>query len=211
MIGQGAAIQRQEQTFLAALWVLTLLAFGVAPADRLTWLLEVAPVMIALVLMTLTRASFPLTPMLYRLAFLHGLVLILGGHYTYGEVSLGFWLQDIFDLTRNPYDRIGHFFQGFVLAILAWEILIRKTALRPGKMLFFLVASVCLAFSAFYELVEWWAALALGQGVDDFLGIQGDPWDTQSDMFMALLGAVSAQFLLSRLHDRQIESSIRKA
>lgn len=195
---------RREGALLAILWIAGLAVSGIGPADRLTWFLEVAPVMVALLLMAATRNGFPLTPLLYRLAFLHGLVLILGGHYTYAQVPLGFWLQDAFDLARNPYDRIGHFFQGFVPAILAREILLRKSALVRGKMLFFVVLAICLAFSAFYELIEWGAALALGQGAEDFLGTQGDPWDTQADMGMALLGATSALLLLARRHDRDL-------
>ena len=195
---------RREGALLAILWIAGLVVSGIGSADRLTWFLEVAPVMVALLLMAATRNGFPLTPLLYRLAFLHGLVLILGGHYTYAQVPLGFWLQDAFDLARNPYDRIGHFFQGFVPAILAREILLRKSALVRGKMLFFVALAICLAFSAFYELIEWGAALALGQGAEDFLGTQGDPWDTQADMGMALLGAASALLLLARRHDRDL-------
>lgn len=196
----------REQALLAVLWLMALVASAVGVADRTTWFLEVVPVIIALPLMAATRRTFPLTTLLYRLAFLHGLVLILGGHYTYAQVPLGFWLQDAFDLSRNPYDRIGHFFQGFVPAILAREVLIRKTVLKPGKMMFFIIACICLAFSAFYELLEWWAAVILGQGAEDFLGTQGDIWDTQWDMFMALTGAVLAQVLLARRHDREISA-----
>lgn len=202
-VTDGRASDR-ELMILAALWGLALIASGIQPADRVTWFLEVAPVLIALPLMAATRGGFPLTPLLYRLAFLHGLVLILGGHYTYANVPLGFWLQDLFDMARNPYDRIGHFFQGFVPAVLAREVLLRKTGLGAGKMLFFVVASICLAFSAFYELIEWWAAVILGQGAEEFLGTQGDVWDTQWDMFMALVGAVLALVLLSRRHDSQL-------
>ena len=202
-VTDGRASDR-ELMILAALWGLALIASGIQPADRVTWFLEAAPVLIALPLMAATRGGFPLTPLLYRLAFLHGLVLILGGHYTYANVPLGFWLQDLFDMARNPYDRIGHFFQGFVPAVLAREVLLRKTGLGAGKMLFFVVASICLAFSAFYELIEWWAAVILGQGAEEFLGTQGDVWDTQWDMCMALVGAVLAQVVLSRRHDRQV-------
>jgi len=164
---------------LLALWLAALVVSGLQPHDRLTWWLEVFPVIIGIAVMIPTRAAFPLTRLLYILLFVHGLVLILGGHYTYARVPLGFWLQDAFDLARNPYDRIGHFAQGFIPAILAREILLRKTALLPGKMLAFLVVSVCLAFSAFYELLEYGAAVALGAEAGDFLGTQGDPWDTQ--------------------------------
>ncbi len=185
-------------------WLLAVAVSGIGPVDRLTWFFEVLPVLLVIPLMAVTYVSFPLTPLLYRLAFIHGLILILGAHYTYAEVPLGFWLQDTFELSRNPYDRIGHFAQGFVPAILTREILVRKTSLQTGRMLFFLVLCVCLAFSAFYEFLEWWAAVALGAEADAFLGTQGDPWDTQWDMFLALSGAAIAQMLLSRSHDRQL-------
>jgi len=179
---------------------------GIHPHDRITWFLEVFPVMIGLVLMWTTWGRFPLTTLLYVLIIVHGFVLVVGGAYTYARVPVGFTIQDMFGLSRNPYDRIGHFMQGFMPAVLAREILLRGGYVSRGhaKMLAFIAICIPLAFSAFYELIEWWAALALGQGADDFLGAQGDPWDTQSDMFMALLGASSALLLLSRLHDRQI-------
>ncbi len=196
--------QQRECILLAVLWLVALAVSAIGPADYLIWFMEVLPVMVALVLMAATQRGFPLTPLLYRLAFLHGLALILGGHYTYAHVPLGFWFQDIFDLARNPYDRIGHFFQGFVPAILAREILIRQGFMARGRMLFFVVVCICLAFSAFYELIEWWAAVLLGQGAMEFLGTQGDVWDSQWDMFMALIGAILAQVLLSRRHDHEI-------
>jgi putative membrane protein len=177
---------------------------GLAPRDRFTWLLEVAPVLIGAPLLVVTRRLFPLTPLLYRLIFLHACVLMLGGHYTYAEVPLGFWVRDTLGLARNHYDRLGHFMQGFVPAMLAREVLLRRTPQRPGGWLFTLVTAVALGISALYELVEWWAALIGGEGADAFLGTQGDQWDTQWDMFLALLGAASALLLLSRLHDRQI-------
>jgi putative membrane protein len=178
---------------------------GIRPYDRATWWMEVAPVLIAAPILIATYRRFPLTGLLYSLIVLHALVLILGGAYTYARVPLGFWLQDLFALERNPYDRIGHFMQGFVPAMIAREILLRKRSVTTKSMAAFLSLCVALAFSAFYELIEWWAALALGQGADEFLGTQGDPWDTQADMFLAMLGAASALALLSRLQDRQIE------
>lgn len=196
--------EKREPIFLLAAWIAALVLSGIRPTDLGTWFLEVLPVILAIPLLVFTRTSFPLTPLLYRLIFLHGLILMLGGHYTYAEVPFGFWLKETFDLMRNPYDRIGHFAQGFVPAMIAREILLRKTELRAGRMLFVLAGSVALAFSAFYELIEWWTALALGADAESFLATQGDPWDTQSDMFMALIGAVVAQLLLSRLHDRQL-------
>ncbi|MGI9286998.1 MAG: DUF2238 domain-containing protein [Pseudomonadales bacterium] len=181
---------------------LVLSAFG--PADRITWLAESVPVMIAIPLLFATRGTFPLTPLLYLLLFLHGLVLLLGSFYTYAEVPLGHWLQELFGFERNHYDRLAHFMQGFTPAILAREFLLRLTPLTKGGWLFLLVVCACLAFSAFYELIEWWAALALGSSADAFLGMQGDQWDTQWDMFLALCGVLSAQLALSNLHDRQL-------
>lgn len=182
---------------------------GWQPYDRATWLMEVAPVLIALPVLVLSHGRFPLTSLLYVCIFLHALVLMLGGAYTYARVPLGFTLQDLLHLGRNPYDKVGHFFQGFVPALAAREILLRGGHVRGGKMLAFLSVCVVLAISATYELIEWGAALALGQGADEFLGTQGDPWDTQSDMFFALIGAVTALSLFSRLHDRQLEGMQR--
>jgi putative membrane protein len=198
--------QRSNGWLLLLLGVgaLALVISGLQPHDRVTWVLEVFPIFIGVPILIATRRRFPLTPLLYILIFIHALILMLGGHYTYARVPLGFWIQDLFDLSRNHYDRIGHFAQGFVPAILAREILLRKTPLRPGGWLFFLVASVCLAFSACYEFFEWWSALIGGSAADAFLGTQGDVWDTQWDMFLALVGALTAQLLLSRLHDRQL-------
>jgi putative membrane protein len=177
---------------------------GIKPYDRITWWMEVAPVLIAAPVLVWTYKRFPLTSLIYILITLHALVLILGGAYSYARVPLGFWLQDLLHLERNPYDRIGHFMQGFVPAMIAREILLRGRFIAGGKMTAFVSLCIALAFSAFYELIEWWAALALGQGADEFLGTQGDPWDTQADMFLALLGATLALAALSRLHDRQI-------
>lgn len=177
---------------------------GISPYDRTTWWLEVVPVLVAVPVLALTRRRFPLTDLLYLLIFLHALVLIFGGAYSYARVPLGFWLQDWLGLGRNPYDKIGHFMQGLVPALLAREILLRGKHVANRRMLGFLAVCVALAVSAFYELIEWWAALALGQGAEEFLGTQGDPWDTQSDMFLALLGALAGTICLGRLHDRQI-------
>ena len=198
------ASARREAIVLLALTAAALVVSGIGPRDRATWVMEVLPVVIAAPLLAFTWARLRLTPLAYRLIVLHALILVLGGHYTYAHVPLGFWLQEVLGFARNPYDRIGHFAQGFVPAIVAREILLRVTPLRPGKMLFFLVCCVCLAISATYEFIEWWAALALGQGAHEFLGTQGDEWDTQWDMFLALTGAIAAQALLGRLHDRQL-------
>ena len=183
-----------------------LLWSGIAPFDRATWWLEVAPVLIAAPLLVSTARRFPLTPLLYALIAAHAVILIIGGHYTYARVPAGFWVQDWLGLARNHYDRLGHFAQGFEPAILARELLLRRTPLRRGGWLFLLATACCLAFSAFYELVEWWTALLAGDGATDFLATQGDPWDTQWDMFLALLGALAAQLALSRLHDAQLRS-----
>jgi putative membrane protein len=201
--------ERAEALVLLGLAVIALVVSGIGPRDRGTWVLEVLPVVIAAPLLAFTWERFRLTPLAYRLIFLHALILVLGGHYTYAHVPLGFWLQDLLQFARNPYDRIGHLAQGFVPAIVAREILLRVTPLVPGKMLFFLVCCVCLAISATYEFVEWWAALALGQGAHEFLGTQGDEWDTQWDMFLALTGAIAAQLLFGRVHDRQLAALAR--
>jgi putative membrane protein len=177
---------------------------GVGPRDRATWWMEVAPVLIALPILAATRTRFPLTPLLYGLIALHACVLSLGGHYTYAEVPLGFWVRDALGLARNHYDRLGHLMQGFVPALVIREVLLRTSPLRPGRWLFTLVTATALAISAIYEFIEWWAAVLLGQGADAFLGTQGDPWDTQWDMFLAFVGAMLAQALLARLQDRQL-------
>jgi len=195
---------RREPLVLLVLALVALVVSGVGPKDRLTWLLEVAPVLIGAPLLVATAARFPLTPLLYRLLFFHALVLVVGGHYTYAEVPLGEWARETFGLARNHYDRLGHLTQGFVPAILAREVFLRRSPLRPGGWLRLAVTSVCLAFSALYELIEWAVALVSAEGAAAFLGTQGDVWDTQWDMFLALCGALLAQALLARLHDRQL-------
>jgi putative membrane protein len=190
---------------LTALWAAGLILSGFGPSDRLTWLMEVLPAIIAWPVLFYLRPRFRFTDLAMALIMLHGLILMLGGAYTYARVPLGFWLQDWLSLQRNPYDRIGHLAQGFVPAIVARELLIRVFRLESRKLTGFLVVCICLAISAVYELIEWAAALSLGQGADEFLGTQGDQWDTQSDMFMALIGALAA-LLLSRWHDRQMQA-----
>ena len=207
--------ETREALALLVLTAIALVVSGIGPRERGTWVLEVLPVLIAAPILVFTWKPFRLTPLAYRLIFVHALILMLGGHYTYAHVPFGFWLQEVFDFARNPYDRIGHFMQGFGPAIIIREILLRSSplgdALRrgpspssAGKWTFFLVSCVALAFSAVYEFVEWWVALLLGQGAMEFLGTQGDPWDTQSDMFICLIGAILAQLLLARIHDRQL-------
>lgn len=196
--------RRREPPILLGIGV-ALLAFScVGVHDRFTWFLEVVPALVAIPILVFTYKRFPLTPLAYRLILLHACILMLGGHYTYAEVPLGYWMKDTFGFARNHYDRIGHFAQGFVPAILAREMLLRKTPLKSGGWLFFLVTCVCMAISAFYEFIEWWTAIATGAASDAFLGTQGDPWDTQWDMFFAFVGSLTAQITLSRYHDRQI-------
>ncbi len=196
---------RREPAILLVAAVALLVLSRVGASEPGTWLLEIAPILLIAPILVLTARRFPLTPLVYRLLFVHALILMLGGHYTYAKVPLGFWVQDALHLGRNHYDRLGHFAQGFVPAIIAREILLRRSPLQRGKWLFFLVTCVCLAVSASYELIEWLAALLGGSSADAFLGTQGDVWDTQWDMFMALVGALSALVLLSRVHDRQLE------
>lgn len=190
----------------ALILLLILLYTGMFTADRTTWLMEVTPVIIIVPLLFATYRRYPLTPLLYILIFFHAIVLMVGGMYTYAKVPVGFDVQTLFHLSRNPYDKLGHFLQGLVPALAAREVLVRGGYVRGRKMTAFLVCCIALAISATYELIEWWAALAMGQGADDFLGTQGDPWDTQSDMFCALLGALTTVLLLSRLHQRQLSS-----
>ena len=188
----------------AFILMLILIISGIHPFDRGTWVMEVLPVLIIVPLLIYTYKTFPLTNLLYSLIFLHAIVLIVGGAYTYARVPLGFEIAQWFSLDRNPYDKIGHFMQGFVPAIAAREILIRHQILAKGKMLSFIVICIVLAISATYELIEWAAALALGQGAHEFLATQGYEWDTRSDMFFALIGVITALLLLSKWHDRQI-------
>jgi putative membrane protein len=191
---------------LLALFALVFIWSLVRPHDLFTWLLEVFPAIIGIILVVALRRRFPLTPLLASLLCLHAIILMVGGHYTYAEVPLGFWMQRAFGWMRNDYDRIGHFAQGFVPAIAAREILIRRGVVRGRGWLYFIVVAICLAISASYELMEWLVSLATGSKGDAFLGTQGDVWDTQEDMATALVGALLAPLLLGRLHDRQIEA-----
>ena len=195
---------RREPTILLIATTVALIVSRVGALEPGTWILEVFPIILALPVLVATYRRFPLTPLVYRLLFVHALILMLGGHYTYAKVPLGFWVQDAFGLARNHYDRLGHLAQGFVPAMLTREVLLRRSPLQRGKWLGLLVVCVCLALSATYELIEWLAAVLGGSAADAFLGTQGDVWDTQWDMFMALIGAISALLLLSRLHDRQL-------
>jgi putative membrane protein len=201
-----ACMRRIEPLVLLVVGILCLCASAIRAAEPGTWLLEVFPIFIAVPILIATASRFPLTPLAYRLIFLHAVILMVGGHYTYAKVPLGFWVRDAFHLARNNYDRLGHFAQGFVPAIVAREIVLRRTPLTRGKWVFFIVTCICLAVSACYEFIEWGTAVLGGSSADAFLGTQGDVWDTQWDMFTALWGAIIAQLLLSRVHDREIES-----
>jgi putative membrane protein len=195
---------RREPAILLIACAALLALSRVGALEPGTWLLEIAPILIVAPILVVTARRFPLTPLVYRLLFVHAVILMVGGHYTYAKVPLGFWVQDALGLARNHYDRLGHLAQGFVPAMLAREVLLRRTPLQRGKWLAFLVGCICLALSATYELIEWLAAVLGGSAADAFLGTQGDVWDTQWDMFMALIGAISALLLLSRVHGRQL-------
>ena len=178
---------------------------AITPHDRFTWILEVAPAVIGFVVLVFTRNNFPLTPLVYLLILIHCIILMIGGHYTYAEVPLFNDMKELFGFDRNNYDKIGHFAQGFVPALIAREIIIRKSIILNIRWRNFLIVCFCLAFSAFYELIEWWVAIASGEGAEAFLGTQGYIWDTQSDMGYALSGAILGLLILGKIHDRQLE------
>ena len=190
-----------------AIFVIVLAWSGVGPKDYPTWALEVTPAVVGAAILWYTRERFPLTSLTYVLILIHCIILIVGGHYTYAEVPFGDWVRDLFDHSRNNYDKLGHFAQGFIPAIIAREIFIRLSVFNSKRWRDFLIVCLCLAISAFYELIEWWVALLTGEGADAFLGTQGDIWDTQSDMVLALLGAILALLILGRLHDRQLQAA----
>lgn len=198
-------IQTINKTLWGLIFSFFLIWSGINPKDTFIWFLEVSPAMIAALVLTLTYKSFHLTPLVYVLILIHCIILMIGGHYTYAEVPFFDYLKELFDLSRNNYDKVGHFAQGFVPALVAREILIRKNIINGVYWRNFFIVSFCLAFSAFYELIEWWVALTSGEDAEAFLGTQGYIWDTQSDMGIALLGAVIGLFSLSRLHDRQLK------
>ena len=195
----------RQQTLWVGIFAAVLIWSAIDPKDYFTWFLEVFPALVGFGLIVATYKRFPLTPLLYTLILLHMIVLMVGGHYTYAEVPLFDWIRDVLHQDRNNFDKLGHFMQGFEPAILAREILLRRHVLaKRGLWLAYIVLSIVLAFSAFYELVEWWVALATGEDATAFLGTQGYVWDTQSDMMWCLAGGLSALALLSRLHDRQL-------
>ena len=197
-------VSRAEGAFLLAAVAAVLLWSGIAPTDRLTWFMEVIWVVVGVPLIVALRGRYDFTRLLLWLIAIHSVILIYGGKYTYAETPLGDWFAAQFELARNHYDRLGHFAQGFIPAILARELLLRQTPLRPGGWLFYLVCAACLSFSAFFEFIEWWVALILGGDADAYLATQGDIWDTHWDMFLALCGAILAQLLFARRHDRQL-------
>jgi putative membrane protein len=194
------------ELFLLVTLALILVWSGIGPHDRFTWFLEVAPVLIGVPVLVLVYPRFRFTRLVYTLIWIHAVILMVGGHHTYAQVPLGFWMQEAFGFARNHYDRIGHFAQGFIPAMLAREIFLRASPLRGSRWLPFVVVCFCLAFSAFYELIEFWTALASGEAATDFLGTQGDVWDTQWDMQLALIGAIAALLLRSGVHDRQLRA-----
>jgi putative membrane protein len=196
-------VSRYHLSLLAA-WLAVFAWSAIHPKDYFTWLLEVAPAIIGLTLPALTWRRFRFTPLLYFLICLHSIILMVGGHYTYAEVPLFDWIRDVFGLARNHYDRVGHFAQGFIPAMIAREVLLRNHVVARRGWLPFLIVSICLALSAFYEFIEWWTALATGEAATAFLGTQGDVWDTQWDMFLATCGASTALATLSRAHDGQL-------
>ncbi len=196
---------RFELVLLAGV-VVVLAWSGIDPHDRFTWMLEVFPVLIGIPVLVATYRRFRFTRLVYTLMGIHAVILMVGGRYTYAEVPLGFWVRDTLGLARNHYDRLGHFAQGFVPALIARELLTRRSPLAGSRWLPFLVICCCLALSAFYELIEFWIALLTGGAADAFLGTQGDPWDTQWDMMLALIGAIVALALLTRLHDREMRN-----
>ena len=198
------APRRREPAVLLAVGVVALVVSAIGAESIGTWFLEVLAALIGAVILVVTYRRFPLSPLVYRLILIHSLILMIGGHWTYAEVPAGDWVRDALGLTRNPYDRLGHFAQGFVPAIVAREVLLRRTPLRPGRWLAALVICVVMAVSATWELFEWFSAVVGGSSADDFLGTQGDVWDTQWDMFMAGVGAITSLLLLSRLHNRQL-------
>lgn len=192
-----------------SIFLATLMWSGISPKDYFTWFLEVLPALIGAAILQFTYQSFRLTPLLYSLILFHCVVLMVGGHYTYAEVPLFDTIKELFNLERNNYDKVGHFAQGFVPAIIAREILIRKGVVNGKSWLNVFVVSICLAFSAFYELIEWWVAISTGEDAEAFLGTQGYVWDTQSDMAVALLGAICAITFLAKYHDRQLAKLTR--
>lgn len=195
---------RRFFSFLLLVFTLVFIWSAIQPRDSFTWFLEVLPALIGLGILLVTYSKFGFTRIAYFLMLIHAVILMVGGHYTYALVPSFEWVKEVLDLDRNPYDRVGHLAQGFIPAIIAREILLRSSPLQPGKWLFFIVVCVCLALSAVYELIEWRVALATGEDAEAFLGTQGDVWDTQWDMFLAMIGALVSQIMLTKYHDRAL-------
>lgn len=196
---------RQFHAILLLIVLLVLLWSGIGPHDRFTWFLEVAPALLGLIVLFITYTKFPLSNLVYTLIAIHMTILMIGGHYTYAEVPLFNWLRDTCDLSRNHYDRVGHFAQGFIPALITREILLRLSPLKNSQLLSFIIVCICLAISASYELIEFGMSVATGTAADAFLGSQGDAWDSQKDMLMCLLGAITALVTLSHVHDRSMQ------
>ena len=203
-MGKGPTIQGKLFFLWLLVFVLVLIWSAIRPHDYFTWFLEVLPAILGILILALTFREFQFTSLAYWLILIHSIILMIGGHYTYAEVPIFNWIRDAFDMSRNNYDKVGHFAQGFFPAIIAREILIRKSLLKQGKLLSFIVVCICLAISAFYELVEWWVVIVTGSAAEAFLGTQGDIWDTQSDMFFALIGAITSLIFLSKIHDNAL-------
>ena len=203
-MGSESGFQRSAIFLWLSIFFLVLIWSAIRPHDYFTWFLEIFPAILGLLILALTFRKFQFTTLAYGLILIHSVILMIGGHYTYAEVPFFNWLRDAFQLGRNNYDKVGHFAQGFVPAIIAREILIRKSPLKQGKLLFFIVVCICLAISAFYELIEWWVSIATGSAAEAFLGTQGYQWDTQSDMFFAFIGAIISLLFLSKAHDKAI-------
>jgi len=203
-MGTELVIQRKSIYLWLLVFFLVLIWSAIRPHDYFTWFLEVLPAILGLLILASTFRKFRFTRLAYWLMLIHSVILMIGGHYTYAEVPIFNWTRDVFDMSRNAYDKIGHFAQGFVPAIIAREILIRKSLLKKGKLLSFIIVCICLAISALYELIEWWVAIFTGSGAEAFLGTQGYVWDTQSDMFFALIGAIISLIFLSKVHDKAL-------
>ena len=203
-MGKGPTIQGKLFFLWLLVFVLVLIWSAIRPHDYFTWFLEVLPAILGILILALTFREFQFTSLAYRLILIHSIILMIGGHYTYAEVPIFNWIRDAFDMSRNNYDKVGHFAQGFFPAIIAREILIRKSLLKQGKLLSFIVVCICLAISALYELIEWWVSIVTGSAAEAFLGTQGDIWDTQSDMFFALIGAITSLIFLSKIHDNAL-------
>jgi putative membrane protein len=203
MDGESAS-QRRAVFLWLSIFFFVLIWSAIRPHDYFTWFLEIFPAILGLLILAVTFRRFRFTTLAYWLILIHSIILMIGGHYTYAEVPIFNWMRDALQLGRNNYDKVGHFAQGFVPAIIAREILIRKSPLKQGKLLFFIVVCICLAISSFYEFIEWWVAIATGSGAEAFLGTQGYQWDTQSDMFFAFIGAITSLIFLSKAHDKAI-------